>query len=234
MKYLLCLLLFASSVFAEVRITGETKAKRDTIVDLQAAGDITRAAFIWDCDKEELVSAKSLGGRYLFAAPPGSYKIKLRVVTIKDGVPQIDEARTTVTIGDEVPPGPTPPGPTPPGPKPDDKAPIPAPGFRVLIIEESKDRSKLSPGQNAIIFGSKVRDYLKAKCIKDTENPDGAFRIWDPNTATDGESKLWIDALKRSRSSLPWVIISNGVAGYEGPLPDSVTEMLTLLQKYGG
>ena len=169
------------------------------------------------------------------AARAGRYR--LLAVTAAGDEPS-EPVVCTVVIGEAptppTPPGPTPPGPTPPGPTPDVSPPIPAPGLRVLILEESAERGRLPAAQSAILFSAKVRDWLRAKCVTDKDNPTGAWRVWDKDADTSGESKLWQDAVKRPRTSLPWLIISNGTTGYEGPLPQTVTETLALLQKYGG
>ncbi len=58
--------------------------------------------------------------------------------------------------------------------------------------------------------------------------------MWDAGVDASQESQLWQDALKRKRGALPWLVISNGKSGFEGPLPATVDETLTLLKKYGG
>ena len=237
MKRLTCLVLLVMLTaisYGAVNITGETKVKRDTLVKLQATGDIAKAAFIWDFDKEDLVSSDVSSGRVVFTAPPGVYKVKLRVITIKDGIPVIEEARTVVTIGEEtpVPPGPGP-GPKPPDPKPED-LPIAGDGFKVMVIYETKTPEELTPGQSKAIFGRETRDYLKAKCAKNTSYPDGAFAFWDPNTVADASQKVWADVMKRPRTKLPWLVISNGKKGFEGPLPENYEEIMNLLKSFGG
>ena len=127
--------------------------------------------------------------------------------------------------------GPIPPGPIPPGPTP---APIPAAGLHVLIVEESAERGKLPINQQSIILGATVRDYLDTHCAVEADGKTHGYRIWDKDVATNNESQLWQDAMKRQRSSVPWVVISNGREGYEGPLPKSVDEMMTLLRRFGG
>lgn len=225
-----CWFVLVSHVLADLTIKGELKVDRDKIVRLIADG-AGKGGLIWDFDEDKL-DAIEVGNKLYFAGPPGVYKIKVRSVTLdKDGQTSIETARATVTIGDgkpPVPPGPDP-GPLPPDPKPDD-APIKAPGFRVLILFESKQN--LTVGQTAVMYGKPIRDWLKASCAKDKDNPDGAFRIWDKDADASAESKPWQDALKRQRSETPWIIISNGKSGYEGPLPKDANEAFELLKKW--
>ena len=39
-------------------------------------------------------------------------------------------------------------------------------------------------------------------------------------------------AMLRKRGALPWIVISNGVSGYEGPLPANPDETIKLMSKY--
>jgi hypothetical protein len=125
------------------------------------------------------------------------------------------------------PPGPNPPPPPDPTPTP---APIPDAGLRVLMVRESKTPESLKPTQRAILYGAKVRDHLDSVCVKAGGHPE--WRVYDPDQNTAGESRLWQDVMKRKRTSLPWLVISNGVRGYEGPLPETVDAFLELLKKY--
>lgn len=121
-----------------------------------------------------------------------------------------------------------------PEPKPDDPpapAPIPGEGFRVLIVRETKDLSNLPAAQVAIFSAREVREYLTSKCV--LEGNQRAFRIWDQDTDVSREAQHWRDAMKRPRQSLPWLLVTNGKEGYEGPLPANVPEMMALLKKYG-
>ena len=131
-----------------------------------------------------------------------------------------------------VPPGPTPPAPpVPPDPPKPDPAPIPAPGLRVLMVTESKN-PVLTPGQRSVLFSVRVLNHLDKVCVN--ENGWPGYRIYDPNQSMANESKLWQDAMKRPMKSLPWLIISNGKAGWEGPVPDSVDAFLALLKPFEG
>lgn len=165
------------------------------------------------------------------SAKPGRYRL-LAVTAMNDEVSE--PAVCTVVVG-EAPPVPPPgPGPKPPEPKPDGTAPIAGDGFRVLVIYESAELPKLPAAQSAVLYAANVRDYLRTKCVKDTDNPQGAWRMWDKDVDTASESQSWKDAMKRERKGLPWILISNGRTGYEGPLPGTITETIALLQKYGG
>lgn len=143
----------------------------------------------------------------------------------KDAPEEVD--RIKVVVGDPLPPKPE--------PKPDDPpkpTPIPGEGFRVLIVRETKDLSNLPASQVAIFSAREVREYLGTKCV--LEGNQRAFRIWDQDTDVSREAQHWQDAMKRKRDSLPWLLVTNGKEGYEGPLPKDVPEMMALLKKYGG
>ncbi len=113
---LLTLLLAACSA-AEVRIAGETKVAAHRLVRLRAEGDVAGAALIWDVSDEDRLDLQEVPGGVILTGPPGTYKVKLRAIRIKDGGPVIDTGRATIVIGSAPGPDPVPPGPTPP---PDD------------------------------------------------------------------------------------------------------------------
>lgn len=136
----------------------------------------------------------------------------------------------TPPVPPPVPPGPTPP-PVPPAPDP---PPIPADGLHVLIVYESADLPTYPAAQVAALYAELVRGYLNSKCAMGPDGKTRQWRIWDANVDATGESQLWRLALNRKRDRLPWVIVSNGKAGYEGPLPADADALLTLLKKYGG
>jgi hypothetical protein len=95
---------------------------------------------------------------------------------------------------------------------------------------ETADAAKLPAGQYAIVFGKKMRDYLDAKCIPD--GPVKAWRIWDADTSAAAESATWQAAVKVKRESLPWIVVSNGKAGFSGPLPADVDAAVKLLDQF--
>ena len=143
--------------------------------------------------------------------------------------PDLARARLFVELG--VPPGPGPgPGPTPgptPGPQPDGEAPIPEPGFRVLIVYETADLANLPRW----LADGDFRGYLDSHCVKgDKGVPE--YRIVDPQIDVSHANLLWAKALGRKRDSLPWLIVSNGKTGFEGPLPKTKSETLAVLAKY--
>lgn len=149
-------------------------------------------------------------------------KVTITVIASGEGGgPPVITNVLEVTVGKPVPP--TPPGPEPPGPGP---VPIPTEGLRVLFVTESGD------GWPAIIRAQEVRDYLNAKCIKVGNQPE--WRVFDPQQDVSNESKIWQDAMKIERKSLPWLIISNGTSGYSDALPATKDELMRLLKQYGG
>lgn len=159
----------------------------------------------------------------------GSYRLLAYTATLdKDGKPlPSDPAICTVVIGDAKPIDPPPP--------PDGEAPIPDAGNRALFVYESGDVSKLPRSQLIVLNSAAVRDYLNAHCVVGPDGKTREWRLWDADVSTVGESPLWQRAFARPRKSTPWLILSNGRTGYEGPLPATVDETLALMRKiFGG
>lgn len=129
---------------------------------------------------------------------------------------------------------PLPPVPPPDPPTPVDPAPISAPGFRVLMVCETSDGTKIPPAQLSILTSTEIRSYLNRKCVVGPDGTTTEYRIWDKDVDTVNESKIWQEAMKRPRKSIPWILISDGKKGFEGPLPATIKETLDLLKKYGG
>lgn len=146
-------------------------------------------------------------------------------------------AEFVVVVGTApAPPGPTPPG---PAPTPDPPAPIPEPGFRVLFVFEADDLTAYPRGQVNAMRAGEVRDYLAARCAKGADGKTPEWRAYDQHTPMDAAPKLWRDAMARPRASLPWVVVSDGKTGFEGPVPFNPADpadlapVLTLLKKFG-
>ena len=100
----------------------------------------------------------------------------------------------------------------------------------MLIVYESKDILSL-PGW---VHSGDWHNYVMTNCVKGKDGKTPEYRITDQDAPVMQSSQLWADALKRKRDSLPWLLISNGKTGYEGPLPATLAETLELAKKYGG
>lgn len=140
--------------------------------------------------------------------------------------------RKRIKVGPVVPQPDPPPGPNPPGP-----APIPLSGLRVLILEETSNRQSLPPSQVSVLTSGEIRGYLNTKCAKNAAgSPE--YRVLDIDNNVSALEKHWQDAVdsykKLPSKTLPWLIVSDGKTGYQGPLPVTVDETMTLLKKYGG
>lgn len=223
------LLLFTVGGWAqEVKLPPEVKAEPGMIL-VKAETDCSTVAW-WAPDGGlQVIPAdllKNTMTAVCFAIKPGRYRLVAMVA--KEGKPAY--AVTTVIVG-EVPPIPPGPEPEPPGPGP--KPPTPVSGLHVLILFESGDAGKLSAGQQGVIYGKQVRDWLNANTALGPDNKTRAWRIWDKDVDASGEAKIWQDLLARKRTGVPWIIIagSGGVA-YEGPLLSNVQETIALLSKY--
>jgi len=117
------------------------------------------------------------------------------------------------------------------GPTPDPIGPIIGKGLRVLIVEETAQRSKLPAEQVAELTSGTVIDYLNEKCANEQTGAK-AWRVFDKDADLSQEAKFWQDAMARKRDSLPWLVVSNGRKGFEGPLPANADALLKLLKNY--
>jgi hypothetical protein len=161
------------------------------------------------------------------AAKEGRTTIKVWANGEAGKPPQI-VARLDVRVGKPKPPTPPTPDPdNPPGP-----APIIDKGLRVLIVRETKEMSSYPSAQVAAMNAREVVEYLNAKCVKVNGQPE--HRVFDPDQDVSRASKVWQDAMKIERKSLPWIIISDGEKGTSEPLPPNTEELLKLLKTYGG
>lgn len=193
----------------------------------------------------ELSDDPTVASFKVFALVPGEYY--LTFLTAKD-------SKATIVGQVKVQSGAPPPGPdVDPDVTPDgdpDTAPIPGDGLQVLFVFETGTAAKIPPAQQSILYGKTVREYLNAKSPLGPDGKTRQWRIWDKDVDASNEQAVWQEALKRAnlksaewkpakdgkgpKTALPWVIISNGRTGYEGPVPETVEEMLKLLKKYGG
>jgi len=114
-----------------------------------------------------------------------------------------------------------------PAPEP---PPISQPGLHVLIVYESGD---VNASVATITRSMMIREYLDAKCPTEADGKMKAYRIWDANVDAKNDLAVWQDAFKRPRKSIPWIVVSNGKTGFEGPLPTTVAATMDLLKKFG-
>lgn len=180
--------------------------------------------------------------------------VKLRILGYKDGLLYVVAycakgtktslpAVCVVTVGDgpqppvpPVPPvPPKPPVPPDPPKPPDPPAPQPTAKVKVLIVEESSDRTKLPAAQQFIIVGKEMRDYLDSVCSNEVQTASGrAWLIADKDADLSGYGKFWADLLARPRGGTPWMVITNdqGAVVYSGPLPADTNSAKATISKF--
>jgi hypothetical protein len=212
-----------------VIIQAESKPKFEAAALITVKSEQAYKSLILEADQIptlEIGNLKPAGENRWLLQGSGKY-----LVTAIGFEPGFVKTRILVELGPTpAPPEPEPPGPTPdptPTPTPDGEAPIPEPGFRVLIVYESADLANLPRW----LGDADLAGYLDAKCVK---GPKGVaeWRMLDQHISVAADMVLWAKALGRKRDSLPWLIVSNGKAGYEGPLPKTKPETMAILAKY--
>lgn len=239
MRYLVALLLLAGPVFGQdISVSGDgvRVVKVDKVIVIKEDATVAQSFPVYfEAPKGGILYAWSVPQGVTFtkasnkltvnSAPKGLLTVGVDWAIIDFDKKTIDSksATASVTVGDV--PNPK------PDPKPDSSAPIPLAGYRVLFIEESADRAQLTIDQFNAMRGAAAVTWLDANTVKEGNQP--GWRVADKDAGFTSEvGQHWRDALKRPRLSVPWVIISNGVTGFEGPLPKTKSEIDALLQKY--
>jgi len=113
--------------------------------------------------------------------------------------------------------------------------PIPVDGNRVLIVYSKDDLGKIPYDQELALGDKDLITYLNSHCAKGPDGKTPERRLWEASVqGVENESKVWQDAFKRPRTASPWIIVSNGKTGFEGPLPKNSADTLALIKKYLG
>ncbi len=185
----------------------------------------------WFVSSEDADLIPSESGKYaIFSSTvPGVYRV-VAYTSDEKGPSEPAICQVVVAGPAPVPPGPLPPGPgpTPPTPTP---APIPGPGFKCLILYDVAASPKLPPAQLSVLYSTPLRDYMSSQASSTAGWKN--WRVWDASVTPDeSEPQIFRDALKRPHPILPWIVVSNATTGWEGPLPATVADTMTLLKKY--
>jgi hypothetical protein len=123
-----------------------------------------------------------------------------------------------------------PPDPDPPTPDPDVAPPIPEAGNRVLIVYETADQANYTKGQIDFMYSADVRQYLTEKCPK--SGTSNGWYMLDKDAVMNVMPELWKKAFARPRTKLPWLIVSNGKTGWEGPIPDRYEDAFSKVKDF--
>jgi len=169
---------------------------------------------------------KQLDANTFYIDEPGKHWVD---VTAIDFAKNIYVRKTAIAVVGPRPP-PTPDDDDPKPPAPDQEPPIDGDGLRVLIVYESSELNQLTADQRDIFYGQTVRKYLTENCVQQDRYSE--WRILDQDTSFVDAGSRWVKALARPRTSLPWILISNGKTGYEGPLPATASETIELIKRY--
>lgn len=209
--------------FAVIETGGLVKVK-------EASGPVSIFARFVDGSGE--MELRSFNAKYLAIVQPNGTGSATLVIVPQDWKSQTDFIRRTVQVDNGTAPRP-PPKPDEPTPKPPATDTLfPTDGkFRVLILEETKDRSKLTPAQAAAIVGVPTREWLESNCSLDADGVTKAYRIFDKDAVLVSVPDVWVRAVTKARgSTVPTLVINNGREEYFGPLP--VDGALPLLKQY--
>lgn len=149
--------------------------------------------------------------------------------TAECGKPRPPKPKPVPPVPQPPTPDPNPPTPAPPTPV-EPPAPIPGDGLRILIVYD--EMKPLNPGHDAIIFGAENRKYIDDVTVVGPDGKKKEWRIFPSKINFADDTLVWKNAMTRPRSSLPWLIVSNGKTGFEGKLPESEADFKAVVERY--
>lgn len=118
--------------------------------------------------------------------------------------------------------------PDPDGPRP---VPVVNRAFRMLIVEETADRTTLSAAQQSIFTSTVLRKYLADHAAKLSDGSNG-YRFLDKDDIPSAPGDLRATAEQYPAGSYPWLWCTDGENGLSCPLPSSVDELLAKLKPF--
>lgn len=108
-----------------------------------------------------------------------------------------------------------------------DDAPIDVDSLHVLVLYESGEKHRMTPGQVDVI-----EDLTHAGALRRWLSTVGTHRTYDDDV-DDQYADQWVkDALSKHDETVPWLLIANRSSGYVGPLPDGVEATRALIEEY--
>jgi hypothetical protein len=149
----------------------------------------------------------------------------------KTGVADGAVVRQLITTNTAPIPPPDPPIPPKPPDPPPAPAPIPLSGFRTLI---QFDPATLTADQQGIVFGKRVRDYLRAKSVVGSDGQTKDFWIIEAGLDVSAAPKWIGDVIQRHPGQKSFMVVSDGKTGFDGPIPADADAAMAILQKVGG
>lgn len=222
----LALALSLGTVAVAAPIRGETTYAPYKKIVLKAETVAAGTSYLWDFSSEE-VEKEEVGGTVYVWAPPGKYRVTLTAINFDKK--SVERASFSFTVT---------------GKKPDvdpvDPVDPPPPSGlvknpRVLIVEESAERTKLPAETIAVILGRPFRDFLNSVAPLDPDGKTKTWRIWDKDVdASNPAVAEYKKLLDRKRTALPWIVIADGktgAVGFEGPLPKDTASAIALVKK---
>ena len=100
------------------------------------------------------------------------------------------------------------------------------------MLYESNRFSEYPPPQVKVLFDNSLRVYLDSVTTLGPDYKTHEYRIWDKNIVLSNESAIWKNVMARPHPTMPWIVISNGVTGFEGPLPQNTFDTIALIKHY--
>jgi hypothetical protein len=237
-RFALIWLLLCSVSLGQIKLQPEYSVGQPVVVEVQypdAPEGALPSDLEWDVGDSgyKVLTASSIAVWPKFGLADSRFVVRCSGPLVTADGKYVPKSNRTFTasaivrgIVDEPLPTPDPKPDDPKPPKPDGEAPIKEPGFRVLITYESQ--LPIPRWLN----DSDFRSMLNNVCVA---GPNGVkeWRVVDKDSPAVANAGVWPKALERTKAKpVPWLLISTGKVGFEGPLPESKADAMALIKRY--
>lgn len=105
----------------------------------------------------------------------------------------------------------------------------------VLVVEETSERNKLTPGQREIIASHASDSFLAWIKTHGEKDPAGNYRIVDKDDSMSQDEAKWQTAFQAKGPTVPWLVVTRGgKVLLSESMPAEAAETMKTLKRFGG
>lgn len=105
----------------------------------------------------------------------------------------------------------------------------------VMIVEETSEKDKLTPGQLAILTSHAPESFLAWIKTHGEKDIEGDYRIVDKDDSMEQDKPKWKAAFAAKGPTVPWLVVMRGEhVLLSEALPKTAEETMRELKRFGG